>query len=80
MRGAFKQNPKKGPSALLPWIVASYMELGQQEQALAEVRKILELDSKFSTEKWGNRTLVRFQNQVFKERFLGNLLKAGLPE
>jgi adenylate cyclase len=62
------------------WLITSYMELGREEEARAEARKLLEQNLNFSI-----KTQISIQKQGFKdqsifERRIELLRKAGLPE
>jgi adenylate cyclase len=66
-----------------PWLgrqglIASYMGLGREEEALAEAEELLRVEPKFSLE--GSRKTNFAKNPEQLERVLSALRKAGIPE
>jgi tetratricopeptide (TPR) repeat protein len=65
----------------VPWLIASYMELGREKEARAEARKLLEKRPNFSLEDHIKRTKkAPFRDYAFLYRQIELLLKAGIPE
>jgi len=62
------------------WLITSYMELGQDEEAKAEARKLLEQNPNFSIKTQISVQKQRFKDQSIFKRRIELLRKAGLPE
>jgi adenylate cyclase len=60
------------------YLAASYAQLGQTEEAQAEIAQILKIDPKVSVDIWAERE--PYKDPVDKERWIDGLRKAGLPE
>jgi adenylate cyclase len=72
-----------GPRACDPWawLIASYMELGREEEAQAQVRKLLKKWPNFSLEVHTKRTKkAPFKDYAFLDSQIELLRKAGIPE
>jgi adenylate cyclase len=61
-------------------LIASYMELGQKEEARAEAKKLLEKHPNFSIKALVNRIKKNYKDFSFLDRHIELLRKAGLPE
>jgi len=61
-------------------LIASYMELGQEEEARAEAKKLLEKHPNFSIKALVNRIRKSYKDLSFLDRHIELLRKAGLPE
>jgi len=61
-------------------LIASYLELGQEEEARAEAKKLLEKHPNFSIKASVNRIKIRYKDLSFLDRHIELLRKAGLPE
>jgi len=59
-------------------LAAAYSLAGRQEEASVAAEEVLRLNPKFSLVHWG-KTLP-YKNQADRERLIGALRKAGLPE
>jgi tetratricopeptide (TPR) repeat protein len=57
-------------------LVATYSELGREEEAQATAAELLRINPNFSLELWVQRIL--FKDQAVSERYLNDLRKAGL--
>ena len=57
-------------------LIWSYINLERKEAAREAAKKLLELDPKFSSQKWANQV----KNQKHKMQLIDALRKAGLPE
>jgi adenylate cyclase len=73
---ALKVSPNDRGSHMM--LVIAYSLAGRQEDARITAKEILRLDPKFSVSFW--RKMSPYKNQADTERFMGALLKAGLPE
>ena len=73
---AVKVSPNDGGSHMV--LVVAYSSAGRQEDARITAKELLRLDPKFSVSFW--RKILAYKNQADTERFIGALLKAGLPE
>jgi len=62
------------------FLIASYMELGQKEEARAEAKKLLEKHPNFSIKALVNRIKRSYKDLSFLDRHIELLRKAGLPE
>jgi TolB-like protein/tetratricopeptide (TPR) repeat protein len=63
------------------WLIASYVELGREEEARAEANKFLEQDSKICIETLIEETKrYPFKEYTFLDRQVELLVKAGLPQ
>jgi tetratricopeptide (TPR) repeat protein len=62
------------------WLIAAYMELGQEKEARNEVRQLLDQHPDFSIEAYINRTKrsLPFSGYAFLDRQVELLRKAGL--
>ena len=60
------------------YLAASYAQLGRDEEAQAEVDKVLALDPEFSSARWAET--LPYKNQTDRDHFLDGMRKAGLPE
>ena len=66
---------------VVPWLVASYMELGREKEARAEARKLLEKRPNFSLEVHIKHTKkAPFKDYAFLDRQIELLRNAGIPE
>jgi len=63
--------------AHIPLTVA-YSMCGREEEARTTATEILRIDPKFSVEHFAK--ILKFKNQADKERYIGALRKAGLPD
>ena len=61
------------------YLIASYMELGQKEEARAEAKKFLEKHPNFSITAEANGIKKRYKDLSFLDRHIELLRKAGLP-
>ena len=65
----------------VPWLIASYMELGREKDARAEARKLLEKRPNFSLGVHIKHTKTApFKDYSFLDRQIELLRKAGIPE
>jgi TolB-like protein len=62
------------------YLIASYMELGQKEEARAEAKKFFEKHPNFSITAEVNGIKKRYKDLSFLDRHIELLRKAGLPE
>ena len=71
-----------GANARRAWhfLIASYMELGQEEEARDEAKKLLEKHPDFSIKAVVNRINKNYKDLSFLDRHIELLRKAGLPE
>jgi Tfp pilus assembly protein PilF len=73
----------EGDQASDAWklLIASYVELGREAEARAEVEKYLEHDPDFSVKEHAEwlRGFV-YKDQSWQDRYIEVLRKAGLPE
>ena len=76
----FLKRQQHGPMArrLWGWLIASYMQLGQEEEARAEVQRLLEQHPDFSIEAY-TKAIKRapFKDHAFLDRQIELLRKAG---
>lgn len=61
-------------------IIASYMELGREEEARAEAERFLAEFPEFSIQKESKRLKQSYKDPSFLDRHVKLLRKAGLPE
>jgi tetratricopeptide (TPR) repeat protein len=71
-----------GLDALDCWhfLIASYMELGEKEEARTEAKKLLEKHPDFSIKVFANRTKETHKDLSFLDRHIELLREAGLPD
>jgi adenylate cyclase len=62
------------------FVIASYMELGQKEEARAEAKKLLEKHPDFSIKASANRIKNSHKDLSFLDRHIELLRKVGLPD
>ena len=60
------------------FLIASYMELGREEEARAAAQELLKMNSKFSLSSWRHGR--NYKNPADVDRLYKALRKAGLPE
>jgi tetratricopeptide (TPR) repeat protein len=60
------------------YLAVAYSLAGRHEEAHIAAKEVLRLDPKFSVAFWRKR--VPYKNQADTDRYIGALLKAGLPE
>ena len=60
------------------WLATAYAQLGQLEEAKAEVAEVLRIDPGFTIEIWKRFTIFKDPKDV--EHRIDGLRKAGLPE
>ena len=73
---AVRQEPNDLLARMMMTVVYSWS--GQEEKARSEAAEVLRIQPKFSLEKYEKK--VTYKREVYKERSLGALRKAGLPE
>jgi TolB-like protein/class 3 adenylate cyclase/Flp pilus assembly protein TadD len=79
----FLKRQQHGPAALIlwHWLIASYMELGREEEARAETQRLLEQHPNTSIEGYAIRIKrLSFKDFKFLDRQIEHLRKAGLPD
>lgn len=78
----YLDHQQHGVHALDSWhcLIASHMELGQEEEARAEAKNLLEKHPDFSIKALVNRIKKGYKDLSFLDRHIELLRKAGLPE
>jgi len=82
----FKQvleRAKKGEYRLrspLLGLASTYAMLGKQEEAQAQIAKLLKVDPKYTIKRYAKGPVRLFKNQEDKNRWIDAVRKAGLPE